>query len=139
MASKHTRSKPNWASTRSVGARTPSGSAVGTGRGFLLFGTVFAQVIWVKQHEQEDRDPQIPTRKVHRRCDQCGRLCGGSANIHVTVHSSACSLERETGGEREGIRECILILNTGLWRDGLYPVNSGTSSVVTTFAMSQQR
>lgn len=96
-------------------------------------------VLWVKQHEHENQDPQIPTRKLHCSCDQCGRLRGRSVGTHVTViafHLPACRLEREG---REGIRECILILNTGLWRDGLYPVNSGTSSVVTTFAMSQQR
>lgn len=36
VASKHTRSKSNWASTRRVDAWMPSGSAVGTRRGFLF-------------------------------------------------------------------------------------------------------
>lgn len=60
------------------------------------------QVIWVKQHDHEDQDPQIPTRKLRCSCDQCGCLCGRSVAIHVTViavHLPACSLERE-GWER---------------------------------------
>lgn len=71
-----------------------------------------------------------------------------SVNVQRTIIErmpTSIRLLQLTGRERESMRECVLILNTGLWtkrttwRDRLYPVNSGTSSVVTTLSTSQQR
>ncbi len=67
--------------------------------------------------------------------------CIISNHYREPFHLAACRLQEK----RESMRECVLILNTDLWtkrtmwRDLLYPVNSGTSSVVATFSTSQQR